>query len=467
MDQKLIEFAGLLRENGIRVSLAETLDAVEACQRVGLGDRESVYAALRCTMVKRASDAEAFDRLFAFFFSGLGEIIKQAGQAVQRELELSERELQELIDRLAKLLAERGDELSALARELLSEDSARLEERIREAAKQIRRLFPGEADGAYRFRLRLAEAIDLRALERERAKILQAVDESRHDPLTRARMAHYVERRFNALEDILRRFAAGETGEEARRERNVQGLSEKSFHYMTEEELDRIREAVTRLAQRLKNAASLRRHNSRRGRFDAKKTLRRSLRWGGVPFDLRFDKRKKDKPQIVVLCDVSDSVRSVARFMLQLVYSLQDLYWRVRSFIFVADLAEVTHNFRANDVGRAIDLALNGSVLNVYAHSNFGRAFRIFVENYAGIVNKKTTVVVLGDGRNNYNLPGDQFLGEIRRRAKQVFWFNPEGRATWGFGDSEMERYALQCDVVEECRNLNQLYRVVDRLVAR
>jgi uncharacterized protein with von Willebrand factor type A (vWA) domain len=470
MDEKLIEFAALLRDNGIRVSLAETLDAVDACRRVGLADRAAVYAALRCTMVKRAADGEAFDRLFALFFSGLGEVIKQASQAVQRELALSEREFQELIDQLAQLLAAHEGELSPLARELLAADSARLERRIRDAAREIRRLFPAPAGGQYRLRLKLAELIGLRRLERELGEIRQLVEESGYDPLARARMGQYVERRFNALETILQRYAGGETGQDARREREAreqQTLREKNLYYMSEQELDRIKGAVAHLAQRLKSAASVRRRITSRGRFDAKKTLRRSLRWGGVPFVLRFDKRKKDKPQIVVLCDVSDSVRNVARFMLQLMYSLQDLYWRVRSFIFVAELGEVTSHFRENDVGGALELALNGAVINVYAHSNFGRAFRIFAEDYAGAVNKKTTVLVLGDGRNNYNLPGDQFLGAIRRRAKQVLWLNPEGRATWGFGDSEMARYALQCDVVEECRNLNQLYRVVDRLLAR
>jgi uncharacterized protein with von Willebrand factor type A (vWA) domain len=470
MDEKLIEFAALLRENGIRVSLAETLDAVEACRRVGLSDRGAVHAALRCTMVKRVGDGETFDRLFTFFFSGLGELIKEASQTVQRQLALSQSELRQLNELLAQLLAARQGEVSAFARELLAGDSARLERRIQEAIRQLRRELASDAGAAHRLRLRLAELLGLWRLERELNQIRQLVEESGYEPLTRERMGQYIERRFNALENILRRYAQGEIEHGApgeRQEQELKALREKSFYYMTEQELDRIKEAVARLAQRLKSAASVRRRAARRGRFDAKKTLRGSLGWGGIPFVLRFDKRKKDKPQIVVLCDVSDSVRNVARFMLQLMYSLQDLYWRVRSFIFVAELGEVTKHFRENDVGRAIELALDGSVVNVYAHSNFGRAFRAFAQEYAGAVNKRTTVVVLGDGRNNYNLPGDQFLGEIRRRAKQLVWLNPESRTSWGFGDSEMGRYALQCDVVEECRNLNQLYRVVDRLVAR
>ena len=119
-------------------------------------------------------------------------------------------------------------------------------------------------------------------------------------------------------------------------------------------------EAVTKLAQRLKNVISVRRKRAKKGRFDIKRTLRKNLEYGGVPFKLSFEKRKRDKPQVVILCDVSDSVRNVSRFMLQFVYSLQDLYSRVRSFIFVADIGEVTERFRTNDVKEALDVALKG-----------------------------------------------------------------------------------------------------------
>jgi uncharacterized protein len=211
----------------------------------------------------------------------------------------------------------------------------------------------------------------------------------------------------------------------------------------------------------------VRRKHFKHGRFDIKRTLRRNLEYGGVPFKLRFDHRKKEKPQVVILCDVSDSVRNASRFMLQFVYALQDLYSRVRSFVFVSEVGEVTQHFRENDAKEALEIALRGDIINVYAHSNFGNAFRGFVSDFIGSLNKRTTVIVLGDARNNYNLPHDWCLREMRQKAKSLIWLNPESRTTWGFGDSEMERYAPHCDMVEECRNLNQLYRVVDRLVVR
>jgi len=249
-------------------------------------------------------------------------------------------------------------------------------------------------------------------------------------------------------------------------QQRLQALSEKSFYYLSEDEIRRMQEAVTKLAQRLRNVVSVRRKRARRGKFDSNDTLRKNLQYGGVPFRIVFDRRRKDKPQVMVLCDVSDSVRNVSRFMLQFVYSLQDLYSKVRSFIFVADVGEVTKLFEDREVNQAIESALHGDVINVYAHSDFGRAFKAFHRDFLPAVNKRTTVIVLGDGRNNYNLPHEWVLKDVQQRAKQVIWLNPENRMTWGFGDSEMDRYAPYCTLVEECRNLNQLYRVIDRLVA-
>jgi len=116
-------------------------------------------------------------------------------------------------------------------------------------------------------------------------------------------------------------------------------------------------------------------------------------------------------------------------------------------------------------VHEALDMALHGDLINVYAHSDFGLAFRGFHRDHLGAVNRRTMVLILGDARNNYNAPHEWVLRDIKRKAKQVVWLNPESRLTWGFGDSEMNRYAPHCTIVEECRNLSQLYRVIDRLV--
>jgi hypothetical protein len=239
-------------------------------------------------------------------------------------------------------------------------------------------------------------------------------------------------------------------------------LADKSFAFYTEEDIRRMNDAVTRLAQRLKNRFSVRRKTAARGRFDVKETLRKNLQYGGVPFEIVLDRRKKTKPQVMVLCDISDSVLNASRFMLQFVYSIQDLYAKVRSFVFVSDIGEVTRLFEDNEIQHAVEAALKGDVIDVFSHSNFGRAFELFYKNYFCAVDSRTTVLIIGDGRNNYNRPNDWVLREIQRKAKQLIWLNPESRMTWGVGDSEMPRYAAHCDVAEECRSISQLDKIVD-----
>lgn len=243
-------------------------------------------------------------------------------------------------------------------------------------------------------------------------------------------------------------------------------LTEKSFYHLTEDEIRQMRDVVHRLAQRIKNVLSIRRKRELRGKLDLHRTLRQNMSHGGVPFELFFKQRKKEKPKLVILCDVSSSVANVSRFMLQFMYTLQEAFTKIRSFAFVAELGEVTQLFQDHDVSTAIERALEGGdVINVYTRSNFGYAFHHFWQNYMAAVDKKTTVLILGDARNNYNDPRAWCLRDIHTKAKNVVWLNPESPGAWGFGDSVMDKYLPYCDVAEECRNLRQLSKVVDRLL--
>ena len=466
MDEKLVEFSNLLRQNGLRVSLTESMDMLRALDVVGLPDRETVRAALRATTVKRTVDVPTFETLFALFFSGLADAIKDITSATAGALELSEADFQRLLEELRRRLEEGGIELSPLARALLGADAGTLERLLREAAE---RAALGDIEHGFqegRFTHAVAQALGLGALASELARLKEQLAGTGADD---RRLEAYLDRRLQDLAEMVRRMVRDELqrqdvsrGEQQR----LQALSEKSFYYLSEDEIRRMQEAVTRLARRLRNVVSVRRKRARRGKFDSNDTLRKNLQYGGVPFRIVFDRRRKEKPQVMVLCDVSDSVRNVSRFMLQFVYSLQDLYSKVRSFIFVAEIGEVTRLFQEREITDAIEAALRGDLINVYAHSDFGRAFKAFHRDFLPAVNKRTTVIILGDGRNNYNLPHDWVLRDVQQRAKQVIWLNPENRMTWGFGDSEMDHYAPYCTLVEECRNLNQLYRVIDRLVA-
>jgi uncharacterized protein len=466
MDAKVVEFTALLRRNGVRVSLAETMDVFQALDLIGLGDRDTVRAALRATAVKRAVDVPTFDRLFDLYFSGLGEAIREVTAATQAAIGLDEEDFARFLEQLEQLLKEQGIELSPLAQALLRADAGRLEQLLRDAAREARL---GEIEHGFqegRFTHAMAAALGLGDLGAELDRLRR--DLAGAAPDVARRLDEYLARRLRDLQDLMKAMVRQELDRQdvQRQDRQgLQNLAEKSFFYLTEDEIRRMDEAVTKLAQRLKNVVAVRRRRAKRGRFDSSETLRHNLQYGGVPFRIVFDHKRKDKPQVMVLCDVSDSVRNVSRFMLQFVYALQDLYSKVRSFIFVADIGEVTQLFAEYDANQALEEALHGNLINVYAHSDFGRAFRSFNRDHLAAVNKRTTVIVLGDARNNYNLPHEWVLKDIQQRAKQVIWLNPENRMTWGFGDSEMDRYAPFCTIVEECRNLNQLYRVIDRLV--
>jgi uncharacterized protein with von Willebrand factor type A (vWA) domain len=468
MDDKLLEFTHLLRHNGLKVSAAENMDTFAALGLVGIADRLTFKDALRATLVKRVVDIPVYDELFDLYFTGLGEIIKATGAATMQAMDMSPEEFQRFLEQLEEALQNMGADLSELARALLTNNTGQLERLLREAAQNANLQDIQRSFQEGQFANALAQLLGFGQLTRELAALKDALQNAGLSPEQIEQLAAYIDQRLQDLAHMVRSYVRAELEKQdaqLRENQKMRSLADKSFYYLTEDEIRKMKEAVAKLAQRLKHVIAIRRKRAKRGRFDLQQTLRRNLQYGGVPFHIALDKKKKEKPQVVILCDVSDSVRNVSRFMLQFVYSVQDLYARVRSFIFVADLGEVTRLFEENEIHAAIDLALRGNLINIYAHSDFGKAFRTFHRDFLSGINKRTTVIVLGDARNNYNLPHEWVIRDVQQRAKQVIWLNPESRLTWGFGDSEMDRYAPYCDLVEECRNLNQLYRVIDKLV--
>lgn len=467
MEDRIVEFANVLRRNGVRVSLSENMDAFRALGLVGIRDPHLFRNALRTTLIKRAGDVKPFEELFDFFFLGIGETIDALDRRIMEELGLTPEQFQQMLEQIQRLLKKMEGDLSELTRALLTGNRGELERLLREAASQ-----EAEAGSLDSFRLtpytRMAGRLQLDRVRTEvegfkaMLQMLAAGGEDLQNVM------RYLDERMRDLNRLLREIIQQE-----QRKRGVEpsdysqrsSFADKSFSFYTEDDIRRMNEAVARLAQRLKNRLSVRRKKDARGRFNVKATLRTNMQYGGVPFHIELDRRKKTKPQVMILCDISDSVLNASRFMLQFVYSVQDLYTKVRSFVFVSDIGEVTKLFAEHEIHRAVETALKGEVIDVFSHSNFGRAFELFYKNYFAAVTGKTTVLIIGDGRNNYNRPNEWVLKEIQQKAKQLIWLNPESRMTWGVGDSEMPRYVPYCDVAEECRNINQLYKVVDLIV--
>ena len=464
MQSRVIEFANVLRRNGIRVSLSENMDAFRALDLIGIADQGLFRSALRTTLVKRTGDIKPFEELFDYFFLGIGQALDALDRKIMDELGLTPEQFQEMLEQIQKLLKEMQGDLSELTQALLQNNRGELERLLRQAMEQeMQGGTPESLRHTPYTRMMMRLQLDRVQSEVERFKgMLQMLSESGEDLKN---VLRYLDERMRDLNRLLREIIQQEQrkqGSEPRDYSQRSLLADKSFSFYTEDDIRRMNDAVARLAQRLKNRLSVRRKKAVRGRFNVKETLRKNLQYGGVPFQIQLDRRKKTKPQVMVLCDISDSVLNASRFMLQFVYSVQDLYAKVRSFVFVAEIGEVTRLFEEHDVSTAVETALKGDVIDVFSHSNFGRAFEQFHGNFFPAITSKTTVLIIGDGRNNYNRPNDWVLREVRRKAKQLIWLNPESRMTWGIGDSEMPRYAPHCHVAEECRSINQLYKIVD-----
>ena len=472
MQKKILEFTNILRKSGIRVSTAEAIDAFEALDELSIEDREIFRDALRTTMVKRGEEVPTYDELFDLYWSGFYDNLRETFGDAARSLSGLGIDLEELLKRIAQQIqGMQGDpgELSELARAMLTADLSVLEQLIRAAAEQAgsgrienflqlgffsrRTLEQMNAEGAVQELRDLAARLEAAGMSPEEVGALRRLIDALMEAARRAVRA-FTERELQKQNhDYMEKF---------RRET----LLEKSFYHLTEDEIRKMREVVERLAQKIKNILSIRRRRLKRGKLDLHQTLRRNMSHGGIPFELVFKQRKKDRPKLVILCDISSSVANVSRFMLQFVYSLQEAFTKIRAFVFVAELGEVTHVLQEGEIGQAIEKVLEGGdVINVYTRSNFGHAFHHFWQNFLSAVDAKTTVLILGDARNNYNDPRAWCLRDIRTKAKNVVWLNPESPSAWGFGDSVMDKYLPHTDITEECRNLRQLSAMVDRLI--
>jgi hypothetical protein len=467
MIERIEEFAGLLRGNGARVSTAEVLDATRALACVGVDDLVTARCALRAALVKREADVAVFDELFdLYFLRGHGAV---RGGAPLVELLAAEGLSAELVERIIARLADEVHRLGAVARMGLGLRAADVGAIARSTGVvgELSRMASPLQVGFYSHRL--AEAADLRGAEAQIDAVLaRLVGAAGLSEAELALVRAVVARNLKALRQAMRSYVQAEFQLRHRdfyQQVAARSLVDKPLAQLSDREVEALRGQVVRLARILRAKVQLHHQPKRRGRLDVRRTLRRALATGGIPFELVRRERRRKKPRLVVLCDISDSVRSVSRFMLQFVYTLQELFDRVHTFAFVAELGELTDLFRQHELDRAVELAYSGAVINVFANSNYGRVLAQFTARHLDKVTPRTTVLVIGDGRNNYHASNHALLGDIRRRAKRVIWLNPEAPAAWGFGDSAMREYETHCDAVAVASNLDSLRRIIDELV--
>jgi uncharacterized protein len=461
MDERILEFIGDLRRAEIRVSPSEALDALAAAAEIGLDSREGFKTALSATLVKEARDQAAFDRIFDLYFLDLQAL----GEGVKKALGPEDPRVQQLLD---QLLAEDGLELDEMTELLMRGAGSELEMAIRQGGQGIglERLMYFLQIGY--FSRRIADRFDWSTVEQDLAEIMRLLEARGLDPGQLARIRNYLDLRLEAFRRMIRQHVERELERRAWRQgerltREI--LAEKPLFALTPDEVTQMKSVVARLARKIKDALALRLRVEQRGRIDPRRTTRKSLAYGGIPMEIFLRRRHRDRPKLITICDVSDSVRNASRFMLQLVWSLQECFSRVRSYAFVSEIAEVTQAFNTLPVERAIEWALKAAPIDYHCRSDFGYAFSRFTRTELDSLDRKTTILLLGDARNNYNDPQAWALRLIRDRVKGIIWLNPEGQWGWGIGDSVMPLYAPSCDMVRECRTIGQLGEVVDNLV--
>lgn len=440
------ELLWVLRREGLAIATSQAIDAVRAIALVGFDSREDLREALAAVIVQRPRDRVRFDRAFDAFFSRSGHRRTLWERLEARGFSESELEaLRELLDQLAasspdgvlSTMLGRGADLDRL---LHLAGTSRLLEAMQsplQAGFYTHRLLD---------RIGAREARD--TLGALRPRLVDALGEERA-----AALAAALEGELAAASDDVRAFVRQTLDQREQDAGAPRDLLSTPFTALDDAEIEEVRRAVRRFVQRLRGGERVRRRRARKGRVDAHRTLRLAMRTDGVPFALARRARRRDKPRLVILCDVSESVRAVARFLLELAYASQELFGhRTRTFVFVSELGETTRLFEEHPVETALSRAYSGAVVPVTHNSNYGRALRVFEQEVVPELDRRTTVVILGDGRTNYLDPAAEVLDAIRARARALVWLCPEPRAAWATGDSAMPRYAPKCTNVLEVR---------------
>ncbi|MEV4579728.1 VWA domain-containing protein [Nonomuraea jabiensis] len=446
-----VGFVRALREAGIPVSVAEGLDAAHALRVIELSERESLRAAYAATLVKKPAYRPGFDVLFDLWFpaSTSGMYAERA----ERPIDLETAPVDELRDHLARLLTGGSDQ------------------ELREFAQAMVGRF-GHQPAATPGRQNWFSYSVMRALSPETlmARILQNVLQGQErGGLAEKNVRRTVydnTRRFEeaVATDVRRRIAEDSGIERIARSAVRPPLDQIDFLRVTKADLARLRREVHPLARRLATRLTIRQRKGRRGRLDFRRTVRASLQSGGVPLTTHFRPPRPHKPELVILCDTSDSVSSFAHFTLLLTYALREQFTKVRAFGFVDTVDEITRFFVPGaDVVEAMTRLTNEADMVRFGRTNYGHSLERFAERYGDAIGPRTSLLILGDARSNYQPPALDVLRSLVGRSRHAYWLNPEPVAQWDTGDSVASEYGAVVPM-HECRNVAQLTAFIETL---
>ena len=438
-------------------------------------DRDAFKYALATTLVKNEQHWKAFETVFEVYFSLRGPEYN----VLDEDGEIDENSLEEWMSQQMRGMGGQGssedmspEEIAEmLFRALMNADEAMMAAMARAAVTQFAGMEPGRPVGGTYYLYRTLRNLDLDGMMDRLMEESQGKSDGDMTPLQerleREEFENRIEDLKREIEAEIRRRLVADRGVEAMAKTLRKPLPEDvDFMHASREEMANIRKAIQPLTRKLAARLARKRKHKRRGPLDFRATVRQSLSYGGVPAEPRFRNPRPNKPELVVVADISGSVAAFARFTLHLVYALQNQFSKVRSFVFIDGLDEVTHMFQdEEDITNAVHrVNTEADVVWVDGHSDYGHAFGVFWENFGSEINSKSTVMFLGDARNNYHATNAWVIKETAKKARSVFWLNPEPKSYWDTGDSVITEYGTHTDGVFECRNLRQLEGFVDHL---
>ena len=450
----ITRFTSELRSAGVPVSTVETIDGSRAIEFVDLSNREALRSALSATMVKHVEHVEAFNQAFDVFFSlhpAIDSGDPESDDPVFADFEMDS----DMID---------PDDIRDLLRDAVLADEV---DRIRQLSRQAVRAFGGIQAGRpvggvyYLYRVMRRLEVDSMFDEPDgNASVLEQADQAR---VRRNR----IEALRNYIESEIRRLLVADRGPEAVAATiRKQSLEDMDLGHASRSDLIRLQHAIRPLTRRLAARLAQRRKARNPGRLDVRRTVRSSMSAGGIPIDPAFKKRRVQKPDVVMLCDVSGSVATFAFFTMQLMYAMRSQFSRVRVFAFIDGVDEITEFFGPGvDFGDSASRVMReADLVAVDGHSDYGSVFASFSEKFEDAVTPRTTLIITGDARTNYRPAQTEVLAKLADRARTTWWLNPEMSRFWNTGDSVMAKYSELCDGAFEVRTLRQLEAFVEKV---
>jgi uncharacterized protein with von Willebrand factor type A (vWA) domain len=456
MEERIIKFISALRSSGVRVSLAESTDAFNAVDQLGIRDREAFRTSLRATLVKDANGIPIFEELFPLFFgdSDSPPLMNLTDDLTPEEANKLAQALRQFSDQIRKMLERlmQGEQLS-------QEELNRLSKLVglnHADDLRYRDWMAQRMQKALRFR-------EVREALQELADMLaqMGMNKQRVEQLRQMLQANQ-----QAMEDQLRQFAGQRIAENMSQQPHdddLDSLLNRPFSALSDKDMDRLRKEVQRLAAALRSRVALRQKRAKSGQLDAKATIRANLKHGNVPIELKYRERTL-KPKLVVICDISTSMRSCSELMLSLLYALQDQISKTHAFAFIDHLEYISPDFEGKDARDAV-MKVMDRMPSGYYNTDLGSSLDDFNHDYMDTVDSRTIFLLVGDGRNNYNDPRLDLFNTLSRRSRRTIWLNPETPALWGTGDSDMLKYAPKCDMIFQVGNLAELAAAVDKLL--